>query len=99
MGPESNESAHRTILIEETDRLVRRVVEMSDEYGLTMLGASREGWFRKQVAGYIPERIARLASGRLMLVKHRRSFVKSWMLDTIEFFLDTPRRAVTWTRA
>jgi amino acid transporter/nucleotide-binding universal stress UspA family protein len=99
VGPESNESARRTILIEETDRLVRRVVEMSEEYDLTMLGASREGWFRKQVAGYIPERIARLASGRLMLVKHRRSFVKSWMLDTIEFFLDTPRRAVTWTRA
>ena len=86
VGPQEKGEARRTIDVEETDRIVDRVVEQSRDYDLTIIGAAREGWFRKLVAGTKPEEIARRVEGRLLLVKHRRSPVQSRVLDTIEFF-------------
>ena len=89
VGPEAAEEAARTLRVEDTDRVVDRIVEMSGDYDLTVIGAAREGWLRKLVAGSVPEQIARRASGRLLLVKHRRSPIQSRVLDTIDFFRDT----------
>jgi amino acid transporter len=89
VGPAEEGAAARSIEVEDTDHVVDRIVEMSADYDLTIVGAAREGWLRKLVAGTVPERIARRSEGRLLLVKHRRSPVQSWMLDTIDFFRDT----------
>lgn len=83
------EAEGRSIRVEETDRMVSRVVELSDDFDLTILGASREGWYRKLIAGTVPERIARrIGRNNLLLVKHARSPVKSWVLDIVDFFRD-----------
>jgi nucleotide-binding universal stress UspA family protein len=86
--PEQEEG--RSIRVEETDRVVSRIVSRSAEFDLTILGASREGWYRKLIAGTVPERIARgMGDNALLLVKHERSPIKSWVLDLIDFFRDT----------
>ncbi|NIR43127.1 MAG: hypothetical protein GWN99_04280, partial [Gemmatimonadetes bacterium] len=36
-----------------------------------------------------PEQIARRVPGRLLVVKHRRSPIQSWVLDTVDFFRDS----------
>ena len=79
----------RSIRIEETERVASRIVDRSGQFDLTILGASREGWFRKLTAGTMPERIARrIGENKLLLVKHSRSPVRSWVLDIIDFFRD-----------
>jgi amino acid transporter/nucleotide-binding universal stress UspA family protein len=79
----------RRIEVEETSRVVSRIVERSRDYDITIVGASREGWLRKLVVGTVPRRIAARASGRLLLLKDRRSPIRSAVLDTIEFFRDS----------
>ncbi len=79
----------RSIHLEDTRAVVSRIVEHARDFDVTILGASREGWFRKLVAGTIPERIAKRIPGRLLLVKHSRSPLQSWLLDIIDFFRDT----------
>ena len=86
VGPEEAEKAVHRLRVEDTDRVVDRIVDQSADHDLTIIGSAREGWLRKLVAGSRSERIARRVRGRLLLVKHRRSPVRSWMLDTIEFF-------------
>jgi nucleotide-binding universal stress UspA family protein len=78
--------AGRRLRIVEDANVVRRIVRESRGYGLTVIGSAREGWVRKLVAGTKPEQIARAASGRLLLVKHRRNVVQSRVLDVLEFF-------------
>jgi nucleotide-binding universal stress UspA family protein len=75
--------------LDETTSVVSAVVARSRRYDLTLVGASREGLWRKLVAGNVPERILRHASGRLLLVKHRRRVVHSWLLDVVDFFRST----------
>ncbi|MGD2116589.1 MAG: amino acid permease [Acidobacteriota bacterium] len=86
-GPDTGNDAPE-IEIEETRNVTLGIVRRSDEYDLTLIGASREGWWRKLVAGTIPERVMRRARGRLLLVKHRRSVIRSRVLDVIDFFRD-----------
>jgi len=88
VGPADGEARHR-IEVEESRRVVGAIVGRAMDYDLTILGSAREGWFRKLVAGTIPEQIARSIPGRLLLVKHRRSAIRSTVLDTIDFFRDT----------
>jgi len=74
------------IEVDETKNVVGGIVRRSRTYDLTMVGASREGWWHKLVAGTVPERVLRRSTGRLLLVKHRRSVVRSRVLDLIDFF-------------
>lgn len=74
------------IEVDETKNVVGGIVRRSRDYDLTMVGASREGWWHKLVAGTVPERVLRRSTGRLLLVKHRRSVVHSRVLDLIDFF-------------
>jgi nucleotide-binding universal stress UspA family protein len=75
--------------VAESSDVVGTIVGKARDYDLTILGSAREGFFRKLVAGTIPERIAERIPGRLLLVKHRRSVIQSKILDTIDFFRDT----------
>ncbi len=86
VGPREKERARRSIRLEEAGDVAARIVELAAEYDLTIIGAAREGWFRKLVAGTIQERVVRRSAGRLLLMKHRRSAIRSRLLDTIEFF-------------
>lgn len=87
--PDEEHEARRAIDVEETRDVAGAIVERSAGCDLTIIGASREGWYRKVVAGTVPEQIARRVEGRLLLVKHRRSPVHAGLLDTIEFFRST----------
>ncbi len=75
--------------LDETTNVVSGIVGRSRRYDLTLVGAGREGPWRKLVAGNVPERILRRATGRLLLVKHRRRVVHSWLLDVVDFFRST----------
>jgi len=85
-GPEAENEVVHAIELEDTDRVVDRIARRSGDYDLTVIGAAREGWFRKLIAGTKPEQIARRVDGPLLLVKHRRSALQSRVLDTVEFF-------------
>jgi amino acid transporter/nucleotide-binding universal stress UspA family protein len=76
------------IVVEEARDVVSALVRQAHEHDLTLIGSSREGWLRKLVAGTIPEKVMRRASGRLLLVKHRRTVIQSGVLDFIDFFRD-----------
>lgn len=76
------------IEVEDTANAARGIVRRSEEHDLTLIGATREGWWRKLVAGTVPERVMRRATGRVLLVKHRRSIVQSRVLDVLDFFRD-----------
>lgn len=80
------QNAKYTIDVAETNNIEQAILDRSSKYDLTMIGASREGWYRKHVAGTVTERIAGGAEGRLLLVKHRRGAIHAGFLDTIEFF-------------
>ncbi len=79
----------REIELRISKSIVREIVKLSEKSGLVIIGAAREGWFRKKVAGTISEQIARQVKGNLILVKNRRSTVQSGMQDIIEFFRST----------
>ncbi len=89
LGVTPEEPATRSIRIEATSYPVSRIAEMSADYDLVILGAAREGWVRKLIAGTRQEHLVRRIRGPLVLVKHRRSLVRSWILDTVEFFRRT----------
>jgi len=83
---EHPEAEHLELDVEETRDVVRAIVKRSKDHDLTLIGATREGWLRKLVAGTIPERVMRTARGRLLLVKHRRTVIQTGVLDLIDFF-------------
>lgn len=88
----SDEEKQKTafkIDVTESNNIESTILEQSSKYDLTMIGASREGWYRKHVAGTVTERIARGVEGRLLLVKHSRGAIHAGFLDTIEFFRST----------
>jgi len=62
------------------------ILRRAAEHDLTLIGATREGPWKKLVAGTIPERVFRRDRGRILLVKHRRNRVHSWLLDVAHFF-------------
>jgi amino acid transporter/nucleotide-binding universal stress UspA family protein len=95
VGPEQAGEARRMIEVVESRAVVDSIVGKARDYDLTILGSAREGFFRKLVAGTIPERIATRIPGRLLLVKHRRSVIQSKILDTIDFFRDTSGSSMT----
>jgi amino acid transporter/nucleotide-binding universal stress UspA family protein len=95
VGPGAEGEARRAIEVAESRDVVEAIVGKARDYDLTILGSAREGFFRKLVAGTIPERIARRIPGRLLLVKHRRSVIQSKILDTIDFFRDTSGKRMT----
>ncbi len=88
-GPDETHEIRRTIDVTETRDVAAAIIERSAGCDLTIVGASREGWYRKLVAGTVPEQLARRVEGRLLLVKHRRSAVHAGLLDTFEFFRST----------
>ncbi len=83
VGPDG---ARHPLRVEETPGIAQRLVDLSSAHGLLVIGATREGWLHKTVAGALPERVARRARGRIMLVKHGRHPVKRRVLDVVEFF-------------
>jgi amino acid transporter/nucleotide-binding universal stress UspA family protein len=72
--------------LQETTRTVAAIARRAASHDRTMIGATREGPWKKLVAGTVPERVLRRATGRLLLVKHRRRRVHSWILDVAHFF-------------
>lgn len=86
LDPDVKEEAQRKIKIDVTDSIVSRIIDLSAKHDLTVIGAAREGWFQKLVAGSRSEQIAKLTKGRLILVKQRRTVIHSGFLDVIEFF-------------
>lgn len=86
LSPEVKAEARRKINVEATDSIVGRIIELADSYDLTIIGAAREGWFQKLVAGSRTEQVAKLLKGRLILVKQRRTVIHSGFLDVVEFF-------------
>jgi amino acid transporter len=72
--------------LQETTDTVAAISRRAATHDLTMVGATREGPWTKLVAGTVPERVLRRATGRLLLVKHRRNRVHSWVLDVAHFF-------------
>lgn len=85
-SPNSKQEAKRMINLEATDRIVGRIIELSSSHDVTIIGAAREGWLKKLVAGTRTEQIAKLTKGRLILVKQRRTVIHSGLLDMVEFF-------------
>lgn len=85
-GPDAEQEAKRMINIEVTDSIVGRIIDLSSSYDVTIIGAAREGWFQKLVAGTRTEQIAKLTKGKLILVKQRRTVVQSGLMDIVEFF-------------
>ncbi|MEJ2679795.1 MAG: amino acid permease, partial [Gemmatimonadota bacterium] len=80
------ESGPRELRVETSRDIVGGIVKAAADHDLTILGAAREGWVRKIVAGSRPEQMARRISGRLLLVKQGRNPIRSRVLDTIDFF-------------
>lgn len=85
-GPDAAREANRMINIEVTRTIVNTIVDRSSHYDLTIIGAAREGWFQKLVAGTRTEQIARQTTGPLLLVKQRRTKIQSGVMDIVEFF-------------
>jgi len=84
--PEKEPKGRRNIHVESESDIVKTIVDYSSKYDATILGAAREGWFRKLVVGTKPEQIARLAKGKLLIVKRRRMTIQSGLMDIVEFF-------------
>jgi nucleotide-binding universal stress UspA family protein len=80
------EGGPRELRVETSRDIVGGIVKAATDHDLTILGAAREGWVRKIVAGSKPERLARRIPGRLLLVKQGRNPIRSRVLDTIDFF-------------
>lgn len=85
-GDPWEEAGGRRLRVEESADVADTIARLTADYDLTIIGAAREGWLQKLVAGTIPERIAARSTGPLLLIKHRRSAIRSGVLDTIEFF-------------
>jgi len=94
-GPDAREQAKDMIHIEPTDSVVGRIIDLSSQYDVTIIGAAREGWFQKLVAGTRTEQIAKLTKGRLILVKQRRTGIHSGLLDIVEFFRSKEPESIT----
>lgn len=86
LSPEVKKEARRQINIDVTESIVGRIIKLAGLHDLTIIGAAREGWFQKLVAGSRTEQIAKLTKGRLILVKQRRTVIHSGFLDVVEFF-------------
>lgn len=95
LSPEVKNRARQKINIEVTDSIVGRIIDMSGAHDLTIIGAAREGWFQKLVAGSRTEQIAKLTKGRLILVKQRRTVIHSGFLDVVEFFRSREPESIT----
>jgi amino acid transporter/nucleotide-binding universal stress UspA family protein len=95
LSTELKNEARQKINIEVTDSIVGRIIEMSGGHDLTIIGAAREGWFQKLVAGSRTEQIAKLTKGRLILVKQRRTVIHSGFLDVVEFFRSREPESIT----
>jgi amino acid transporter/nucleotide-binding universal stress UspA family protein len=95
LSPELKNEARQKFNIEVTDSIVGRIIEMSGAHDLTIIGAAREGWFQKLVAGSRTEQIAKLTKGRLILVKRRRTIIHSGFLDVVEFFRSREPESIT----
>jgi len=94
VGLEDQEEAKHAIKLKVDTRVVEPIVELSSKHDLTIIGAAREGWFHKLIAGTKPEQIAQQTEGNLILVKNRRTTIQSGLLDVIEFFRSSePERA------
>lgn len=78
--------AKESIELKTSKHIIGEISSASDDHDLTIIGASPEGWFRKLIAGTKTERLVHRISGKLILVKDRRSGIQSSLLDTIEFF-------------
>jgi hypothetical protein len=85
-GPDSEQEAKHAIKLKVDPRVVEPIVELSSKHDLTIIGAAREGWFHKLIAGTKPEQIAQKTNGNLILMKTRRTTIHSGLLDVIEFF-------------
>lgn len=92
---EKQQRPARSINVEVQDNVVGRIVDLSSQYELTMVGAAREDWIHKLVLGTKPEQIAQQAKGRLIIVKRRRLGIQSGIMDLVEFFKskETPQEA------
>lgn len=67
-------------LVEGTD-VVGTIEEMTDEYDLTIIGATREGMFQQLLYGVIPERVGQRAHNTVIMAKRDlglRSRLKRW---------------------
>lgn len=85
-SPDSEQEAKRSLSVEISDNVVGSIINLSSQHDLTIIGAAREGWFQKLVAGTKPEQIAKRAKGNLLLVKNKRTTIHSGWLDLVEFF-------------
>jgi len=94
-GEQEQQRPARSINVEVQDNVVSRIVDLSSQYELTMIGAAREDWIHKLVLGTKPEQIAQQAKGRLIIVKRRRLGIQSGIMDLVEFFKskETPQEA------
>jgi len=93
-GPDSEEEAKHAIKLTVDTNIVGSIVDLSSQHDLTIIGAAREGWFHKLIAGTKPEQIAQRTDGNLILIKNRRTTIHSGLLDVIEFFRSSePDRA------
>ncbi len=61
--------------------MVDTIVDLTDEYDLTVLGASREGLFQQLLFGAIPEQVGQRAENTVVMAKRHlgiTSRLKRW---------------------
>jgi amino acid transporter/nucleotide-binding universal stress UspA family protein len=66
-------------LLIESDSIPAGLIREAKNYDLVMIGATKEGFFRRMFLGEIPERVARHSSSSVMVVKKYEGAVKSWI--------------------
>ncbi|MFQ6032474.1 MAG: universal stress protein, partial [Candidatus Zixiibacteriota bacterium] len=63
----------------ESDSVPAGLIREGKNYDLIMIGASKEGFFKRMFLGEIPEKVARHSSSSVMIVKKYDGAVKSWI--------------------
>ncbi len=63
----------------ESDSVSAGLIREAKNYDLIMIGASKEGFFKRMFLGEIPERVARHSPSSIMVVKKYEGAVKSWI--------------------
>jgi len=63
----------------ESDSVPAGLIREGKDYDLIMIGATKEGFFKRMFLGQIPERVARHSPSSVMVVKKYEGAVKSWI--------------------
>lgn len=85
---------NREIKLLVNNSVISELVEQSKESDLVIIGAAREGWFQKLIAGTVTEQLAKHVKGNLLLVKNKRSTIQSGIQDVVEFFKSTDPESI-----